>query len=361
MEIDISKIVKIPSETEVPVHNNSIQTKRPLCTNFPENTKILNNLEKLQVIFPEDISTCDSDLFKNIEINTIDNIDELKKFLSKLLIKFDTSPKNYTKDDYGYLLAVLYKSLLRLYQQPSPNLIIDEWSEEPSSEKVPSERLVKIEIDNKQNTLIAGEGIDITDNVISNTRTSAEWGNVTGNLSDQTDLQNVLDQKANTSDIPTNISQLDNDSGYLTQETDPTVPNWAKLPNKPSYTASEVGALPSSTVIPSKTSQLNNDSGFITSKDIPIVDKTSDISSSFAIDPNKMYMFGNRTSLTITLNAGTSGIVNEYMFQFTSGSTATTLNVPSSVKWLQNPNIQSNKKYAVSIENNLGIIGEWNI
>jgi hypothetical protein len=47
-------------------------------------------------------------------------------------------------------------------------------------------------------------------------------------------------------------------------ETDPTVPAWAKAASKPTYTASEVGALPSSTTIPSKVSQLTNDSGFIT-------------------------------------------------------------------------------------------------
>ena len=33
-------------------------------------------------------------------------------------------------------------------------------------------------------------------------------------------------------------------------ETDPTVPDWAKQPNKPSYTAAEVGALPAGTPIP---------------------------------------------------------------------------------------------------------------
>lgn len=36
-------------------------------------------------------------------------------------------------------------------------------------------------------------------------------------------------------------------------ETDPTVPSWAKASSKPSYTASEVGALPSTTVIPTIT------------------------------------------------------------------------------------------------------------
>lgn len=35
--------------------------------------------------------------------------------------------------------------------------------------------------------------------------------------------------------------------GGITKETDPTVPSWAKEPNKPSYTAEEVGALPDST------------------------------------------------------------------------------------------------------------------
>lgn len=88
--------------------------------------------------------------------------------------------------------------------------------------------------------------------------------------------------------IPTKTSDLENDSGFITsvpvqsvngqtgavvldatdvgaiaQETDPTVPSWAKQPNKPTYTASEVGALPDTTTIPTKTSQLQNDSGFL--------------------------------------------------------------------------------------------------
>lgn len=66
--------------------------------------------------------------------------------------------------------------------------------------------------------------------------------------------------------VPSNVSAFTNDAGYITDytETDPTVPAWAKASTKPTYTASEVGALPSSTFIPSKTSDLTNDSGFIT-------------------------------------------------------------------------------------------------
>ena len=43
--------------------------------------------------------------------------------------------------------------------------------------------------------------------------------------------------------VPTKVSDLTNDKGYLTSytETDPTVPSWAKASTKPSYTKSEVG------------------------------------------------------------------------------------------------------------------------
>lgn len=69
--------------------------------------------------------------------------------------------------------------------------------------------------------------------------------------------------KANKTEIPTRVSQLENDSGYLTAipddlvteselqskgyltefiESDPTVPAWAKQPTKPTYTLEELGA-----------------------------------------------------------------------------------------------------------------------
>ena len=55
---------------------------------------------------------------------------------------------------------------------------------------------------------------------------------------------NDLSNKPTIPTIPTKVSAFENDNGYLTSytETDPTVPNWAKQPNKPSYTPDEVGA-----------------------------------------------------------------------------------------------------------------------
>lgn len=71
----------------------------------------------------------------------------------------------------------------------------------------------------------------------------------------ESDVNTKLEGYAKATDIPTvptKVSELENDSNYLTEytETDPTVPEWAKQENKPTYTANEVGALPASTVIP---------------------------------------------------------------------------------------------------------------
>lgn len=44
-------------------------------------------------------------------------------------------------------------------------------------------------------TYTAGEGISIVDNVISNTQTSAEWGDIQGDIADQTDLIDLIDTK----------------------------------------------------------------------------------------------------------------------------------------------------------------------
>lgn len=50
----------------------------------------------------------------------------------------------------------------------------------------------------------------------------------------------------------------------LQTESDPTVPDWAKAATKPAYTAKEVGAMPDTTKIPTKVSELENDKGFLT-------------------------------------------------------------------------------------------------
>lgn len=114
--------------------------------------------------------------------------------------------------------------------------------------------------------------------------------------------------------------------------------------------------------------------GSITAEDVSVVQEggitvqavifvqnyTSNSNSSFTIKPNYKYIFGERSALTISLEPVTdSSIVNHYMFEFVSGSTATTLSLPSSIKWTTEPSIKPNKTYQISIENNLGVIQEW--
>lgn len=84
-------------------------------------------------------------------------------------------------------------------------------------------------------------------------------------------------------------------------------------------------------------------------------------STTFSVTPNVFHIWGTVTRLNITLATPTdSSIMNEYLFQFTSGSTATSLSTPSTVVWVSEPSIEANKTYQVSIVNNIGIIASVN-
>lgn len=104
---------------------------------------------------------------------------------------------------------------------------------------------------------------------------SAEFGELTeqllGDEGGTNDHATLINRSAKDQHPMSAITGLDTaladkqpSGNYLTEEADPTVPEWAKQPAKPTYTATEVGALPAGTPIPGKTSDLTNDSGFIT-------------------------------------------------------------------------------------------------
>ena len=82
------------------------------------------------------------------------------------------------------------------------------------------------------------------------------------------DLEFLLDTQYishNSNTLSQILEQYRSDIENITfEETDPTVPAWAKASTKPTYTAAEVGALPSTTIIPTKLSQLINDSNYAT-------------------------------------------------------------------------------------------------
>lgn len=76
------------------------------------------------------------------------------------------------------------------------------------------------------------------------------------------------------------------------------------------------------------------------------------------LEPNNMYIWGEVTSLNITLTAPTDNTrLNEYMLQFACGDTAAAVTLPSAIKWITETNIEPNKTYQISIINNLAVMG----
>ena len=79
------------------------------------------------------------------------------------------------------------------------------------------------------------------------------------------------------------------------------------------------------------------------------------------ISPNTFYSFGECSSLTITFGSETSGIVNVYSFEFTSGTNPTALNLPPEVKFPSGETFaaEANKIYEISIRNNKATYQVW--
>lgn len=87
---------------------------------------------------------------------------------------------------------------------------------------------------------------------------------------------------------------------------------------------------------------------------VQVVESTTTV---LEIQPNKFYKFGEVSSLNITLAAITdTSVLNEYMFEFISGSTATTLTLPNTIKWLETPSVEANEIYQCSIVDNVGVL-----
>lgn len=79
-----------------------------------------------------------------------------------------------------------------------------------------------------------------------------------------------------------------------------------------------------------------------------------------AMQPNKFYVFPECVVLDIQFDPNPpSGIANEYLFQFTSGSEPTTLRLPDDIKWTSELVIEPNKIYQISILKGLGSVLSW--
>lgn len=90
---------------------------------------------------------------------------------------------------------------------------------------------------------------------------------------------------------------------------------------------------------------------------IPVINHGTNDTSGFIIDPNKYHKWGEVSSLEISgIEAPSNDVYTEYMFEFASGATATTLSLPAIIKFENEVVIEANKTYQVSIVNNIGVI-----
>ena len=85
--------------------------------------------------------------------------------------------------------------------------------------------------------------------------------------------------------------------------------------------------------------------------------------TTFTLTPNTFHVWDEVTSLTLNFSNETNGVANEYLFQFTSGSTATSLTLPNDIKWANDnvPTIEANIIYQVSVLRGLASVLEFKL
>ena len=80
------------------------------------------------------------------------------------------------------------------------------------------------------------------------------------------------------------------------------------------------------------------------------------------LEPNKLYVFPEMESLTITLaTPSNTAIANEYHFVFQSGATATTLTIPDTIKVPSGFSVDANKIYEISILEGCLCVQSWDV
>lgn len=149
----------------------------------------------------------------------------------------------------------------------------------------------------EQISYVAGTGISFENGKISNTNTEAAWGNITGTISDQTDLSTALDSKQPLLTAGTNVSINNN----VISATDTVYTEGANI-------------------VITDTNVLNA---------VERISTVPDSSASQELMANVLYNFENRTNdLVLTLGPEIPGAVNEYHMIIDCGSTVPTITWP---------------------------------
>ena len=127
----------------------------------------------------------------------------------------------------------------------------------------------------------------------------------------------------NTTVIPDKTSQLDNDSGYITNSALAGYAKKTEIPTKTSELTNDSGYITNTALepyaktvdIPTKTSQLNNDSGYITANDVPVksVDgATGDVVTNAVKTTTQTLTDVQKQQARTNIGAGTSSFDGNY-------------------------------------------------
>lgn len=119
---------------ETPIYNNYNSTHRSLCGDSVENTQVLPKINQITALQETDVGQNPNGQFLSENFRVINHLkckdkcnhtlldknlsattdpEELKKLMSEVLIRFDTSPSNYNRADYRALMKII----LSLYSQ----------------------------------------------------------------------------------------------------------------------------------------------------------------------------------------------------------------------------------------------------
>ena len=147
------------------------------------------------------------------DLPEITSLEDLLKWLTSLLIRFDTSPNDYQKSDYKVLISILVKSLIYLYKQSALKVDSDDYNSK-LSQIFDQLKQHNVDIENIKG-ILSEQVIDIGDKI-------DEVSNKLQDLSDKHDLlesnlveiiQDTFQEEINTKKIP--LKSVDFENGIF--------------------------------------------------------------------------------------------------------------------------------------------------
>ena len=232
---------------------------------------------------------------------------------------------------------------------------------------VPSEYVTETELNNKgyaTSSQLNAKQDTISD--LATIRSNAEKGaTALQSVPSEYVTETELNSKGYLTSIPSEyVTETElNNKGYLTSIPSEYVTE-TELNNKSYATTTQVNAK-QDTLVSGTNIKTVNGTTILGSGDIktnkPLQTSTS---TSMTLTPN-VYHRNTSTSLSslrITLGSVTDDtILNEYLVEFTTRSSGTTITLPSGIKWVggKTPTFNNGSTYQISIVNNLGVVTEF--